>query len=71
MFVFFKDLTEVFTESVAAQDIRGCDAVEYHVHGGDDVWQGLFFLAEEGFLLQYLAVGCAFYLFLHVAESFA
>jgi hypothetical protein len=54
--VFFLNVGEVFGEGVGVDDIGRLDAVQYHVHDGDDVGEGLLFLAVERALLKRLYV---------------
>ena len=69
--VFLLNLREVLSQGVAADDVRGLQAVENQVHGGDDIGQRLLLLAEEGVLLQGLGIAGALDALAHVGKGLA
>ena len=50
--VLLLNVGEVLGERVRVDDVRRLDAVQDHVHDGDDVGEGLLFLAVEGARLE-------------------
>jgi hypothetical protein len=54
--VLLLNVDEVLAEGVEVEDVGGLDAMQDHVHDGDDVGERLLLLAVEGALLQGLEV---------------
>lgn len=50
--VFLLNVSQVFGERVGVDDVGRFDAVQDHIHDGDDVGERLFLLAVEGAGLQ-------------------
>jgi hypothetical protein len=50
--VFLLNVGEVFGEGVGMDDVGRVNAMQNHVHDGDDVGEGLLLLADEGALLE-------------------
>ena len=50
--VFLLHVGQVLGQGVGVDDVGSFDAVQDHVHDGNDISQRLFFLAVEGVLLQ-------------------
>ena len=48
----FLNVGEVLGQRIRVDDVRRLDAVQDHVHDGDDVRERLLFFAVEGALLQ-------------------
>ena len=56
--VLLLNVGEVFGERVGVDYVRRLDAVQDHVHDGDDVGERLLFLADESRFLQRPHVSC-------------
>jgi len=56
--VFLLNVSQVFGERVGVDDVRGFDAMQDHVHDGNDVGEGLLFFPVEGALLKGLCLLC-------------
>ena len=68
---FVLDIGKIFGQDVAMDDIKSLNAMQDHIHDGDDVGQGLFSLAIEGAFLEHLCPGCGqLGLVLHVNKGF-
>ena len=50
--VFFLNVREVLGQGVRVDDVRRFDAMQYHIHDGDDVSERLLFLAVERAVLE-------------------
>ena len=67
--VLFADLGQLVAQGVAGVDLRGVEPVQKQVHLAEQVGQGLGLAAEDGALLQNLAVGHGLDLFAEMVEG--
>ena len=54
--VFLLNVGEVFSKGIGVDDVRRFDAMQDHVHDGDDIGEGLLFLAVKGAVLEGIEV---------------
>jgi hypothetical protein len=61
--VALSDVRQLVAEGVGGIDLRRVESVQQQVHLAEQIWQRFRFTAEEGFLLQDLAVSHGLHLF--------